>query len=362
MKKIRIMNITKKMTAGVFAAVMVLTGSSILSIKADAAVYGADGYEDTIIYTNTEYNIQDYWAEKKAPAKEGYVFGGWYEDEGNTPLTEETAKAAKTAYAKFVPAYVLSVKAQLNSGVAATDGKDASIRLVSSVDSNQYAKVGFKVLLANQVDVAEVKDTDLETTAVYKYLQVGTETYEAEKVFGTKSALFSVWRLDGFKDGWDSMIVNVTPYWVTLDGTKVEGVAKYVHVEDGLNGYISVPIHVQSSEALAAGTLLMTYPASDLELVDVEYCDTDGELRKAVELDYYDDTEGSIRIAANAKTVHTSFATDGIYANVRFSVKSESTYKGVGKGSFLDFQVSEEKFANWSEVVVADATAWNMQY
>lgn len=368
MKKIQVMNTAKKVSVSFLTAVTVLAGVLHLPMNTDAAAYGAestDRYEDKIIYDNA-YSIQSYWSaeDKKAPVKEGYVFGGWYaDDEGATPLTEESAAIATTAYAKFVPAYVLSVKAQVSS--VKDDQGRSSIRLVSSVDSDKYAKVGFDVLLANQVNVATATAKSLETTTVYKKLQVTlsdtqTREYEANQVFGSLAKKFSVWRLDGFADSWNSMIVNVTPYWITLDGTKVEGIAKYVHVEDGESGYISVPVHVQGDNALAAGVLTMSYPDS-LEVKDVEFCKVDGALVPKTELNYSDDGSGTITFAANVVNVGEKLATDGIYANVRFTVKSGSTYKGVGSGEFLHFPIKKANFSNWNEEVV-DIQAWDIQY
>lgn len=367
MKKIQVMNTAKKVSVSFLTAVTVLAGVWYLPMNADAAAYGAestDRYEDKIIYDDA-YSIRSYWsaANKKAPVKEGYVFGGWYaDDKGATPLTDESAATAETAYAKFVPAYVLSVKAQLS--YAKDEQGMSSIRLVSSVDSDKYAKVGFDVLLANQVDVADSKGK-LETTTVYGKLQVTlsdtvTKEYEAAQVFGSLAKKFSVWRLDGFADDRSSMIVNVTPYWITLDGTKVEGIAKYVHVEDGQNGYISVPVHVQDDKALAAGVLTMSYPDS-LEVKDVEFCNIDGALVPKTELNYSDDGAGTITFAANVVNVGEKLATDGIYANVRFTVKSGSTYKGVGSGEFLHFPTKKANFSNWDEKVV-EIQAWDIQY
>ena len=44
----------------------------------------ADG---ELIDQSGTYAIADYWSEttKKAPTKDGYVFGGWYAKEGDNP-------------------------------------------------------------------------------------------------------------------------------------------------------------------------------------------------------------------------------------------------------------------------------------
>ena len=132
MSKEQITSFVKKLTSGVLAIGMIVTGITMYPNQAVAAVV-----EDKVIYQEYQANeIQEkYWnANKKiAPIKEGYVFGGWFEevDEPTSktetyvgdnqhdiyynPLTEVTGNA----YAKFVPAQVLSVKAQNQKGVTA---------------------------------------------------------------------------------------------------------------------------------------------------------------------------------------------------------------------------------------------------
>lgn len=278
-------------------------------------------------------------------------------------------KETPSAYAKFVPAYVLSVKAQIDTTTAengAGDGKAASIRIVSSVDNKDYQKVGFDILLANRhkvyKDPASGKQEPLETTAIYTGLKVGNaEPIEASKIFGTASQYLNVWRLDEIIDVNDSKIINVTPYWITMDGTKVEGIAKYVHVEDGYqsNKYVSVPIHVSGGN-FAAGALKLKYPSDILKVKDVEFCNQEGALLNKAELTYRDDETGTIQFVANAPMVGQLFAEDGIYANVRFTITG-SGYGGVGSGQFLDFIVSDESFCDWEEAVVV-ISAWDIQY
>ena len=116
----------------------------ILSLSGNAAVA-----EDKVIYEEVG-SIANYWKadNKTAPVKAGYVFGGWfktstanavgaeaYVNGGATsyyaPLkstelnTDEDADCdyTGTAYAKFVPAQVLSVKAQ-NSAATVTNSTE----------------------------------------------------------------------------------------------------------------------------------------------------------------------------------------------------------------------------------------------
>ena len=74
-----------------------------------------------------------------------------------------------TAYAKFVADEILGVKAQLNKGAKETDDK-ATMRFVTSVDSLDYSKVGFKVKKRSSGEVR-----DKQFTSVYLEL---SENYD----------------------------------------------------------------------------------------------------------------------------------------------------------------------------------------
>lgn len=362
------MNFMKKMAAVLCIAVIVMAGVVVAPVTADAA--GA-----TVFYEACD--IGKYWSksQKTAPIKDGYVFGGWYTKttEGETTVytalkeaditTDENGVAnVEDTYAKYVPAYVLSVKAQNESGTSKDDDKDSSVRVLSSVDCKDYQKVGFKILINNKNELftGESGTEPLETTKVFTGLVVGTDTdnpLTPENIFGSESHFLSVWRLDGIANKFDAKIINVTPYWITMDGTKVEGLSKYVHVEDGYNGYISVPINLCDIKEVAAGTLTMTYP-SGLTLVanKVEF---DGVFPKG-EMSVYDDGNGTIKIVGNADTVNTVKVADGIFANLRFTA-DESVYSGAGKGTFLSFTVIDEKFCDWDEELIT-IDAWDIKY
>ena len=317
--------------------------------------------------TYVSLRMADYWstAGKTAPSKPGYVFGGWFTKSGNTytaikaadVTTDGDGKAnVADTYAKFVPAEVLSVKAQNASGTVASDGTAASVRVISALDSTDYQKVGFKVLVNNKNDLGT-----LETTQIFNGLQVegdSSSPYSAEDIFGAPAAYLSVWRLDNIADKYDAKILNVTPYWITMDGTKVEGLSKYVHVEDGYMGYISVPVNLYDVKAIAAGKVNITYPAG-LTLVE-DKVEFDGVF-KGTESAFYDNGNGIIRAVGNAETVNTAKTAKGIFVNLRFKADSTDVYPGAGKGTFLSFSVTGEDFCDWSKKDVT-IDAWDVQY
>lgn len=363
------MNSIKKFTALLCAVAMFISGIVVISTEAKA--------EDAGIYDQVEYDasysIADYWTTntKTAPVKQGYVFGGWYTkpedtyialEEGNITTDEDgKASVADTVYAKFVPAHVLSVKAQNESGTAENDGQRASVRIASAVDSTAYQKVGFNILINNKNKL--YKDTanktgELESASVYRYVKAGDESYSAEQIFGAPAQYFNVWNLTGIADANDAKIINVTPYWITLDGTKVEGVSKYVHIEDGYKGYISVPVSLNVPQEVAAGTVTITYP-DGMTLVE-DKVEFNGVFPGAEATFSVDTKTRTIKIVGNAETVDSYNVDKKILVNLRFTADS-SKYPGIGKGTFLSFSIENEVFYNWEEKpVVIDV--WDVQY
>lgn len=365
------MKFIKKFTA--LSCIFAIVLSSFLGASMEA--YATDT-NSTDIATQVEYesaDIAQYWTidTKKVPTMPGYVFGGWYIKSGGeyTALTEaevkETADASGKAsisntYAKFVPAQVASVKAQNAYGTKADDGVNANLRVVSAVDSKNYQKVGFTILVNNKNKLTSENGGELETTQIYSGLKVegdSSSPYSAQAIFGEPAAYLSVWRIDNIKDKYDAKIFNVTPYWITMDGTKVDGLSKYVHVEDGYEGYISVPINLYNAQKVAAGEITVTYPEG-LTLVE-DKVEFDGVFPGS-ETTFYDDKNGTIKIVGNAETVDLYHTDKSILVNLRFTADS-SKYAGVGKGAFLTFTVSDEDFCDWNvEAVTIDA--WDVQY
>ena len=372
----RINDVIKKLTVSVLAVVMVVSGIVIMPETAEAETATADA----VVYEDRTSDFQVKWkadGSGSAPSKAGYVFGGWFtgnETDGYTALNVETATAklaeenlTEGVIAKFVPSYVLSVKAQINEGVKKGDEEAASIRIISSVDSKSYQRVGFEVLLNNAIPLyQDDNNTPLETTRVYGGgLQVGNDTKDVRtpnQLFGPASKYISVWRLDDIIDDNDTKIIYVRPYWITKDGTKVEGLAKYVHVEDGYKGYISIPINLHTAELVAAGQLEMSYESDKIEIAKDEAGNMLVEYGKMFdEMAFNGDTAGSIKFVGNTSKA-TEVSADDIYVNVRFKKTSESTYKGAGKGEFLTFTVNEEEFCNAAETMQETVDAWDIKY
>lgn len=333
----------RNLMIGFIAVAVILSGSIMISKTASAEEIVVPAQNDIIyVKDETKYDIKKYWSEseKKAPVRKGYVFAGWYEDTNESEtsvLTEEEAKTATEAWAKFVPDYVLSVKAQNEEGTALGDKKNNSTRVLSSVDSDKYLNVGFDIWLANKKQLvdADTKTAPLITDRAYTNIMVGEKTVSATDTFGAASKYFVVWRLDNIADVNDGKIIYVRPYWVTMDGTTVYGLAKYVHIEDEYLDYISVPVNLMTGEAIAAGVVEMEY--SGLTFVGFET----GRLLKEMAANYA--TDGIVRMAGNAENEEQEVFADGIYANLRF-VKPGNTDPNT-----LIEMPEDADFANWEE-------------
>lgn len=351
------MKLVKKLTAGLLAAGMLVTGCMYTSKPVTAAVA-----EDEVIYESVD-NIGAYWktSEKKAPVKAGYVFGGWYKkvDTSYVALrssdlnTDEDVDCDYTgeAYAKFVPAQVLSVKAQNSENMSTEDGAGAisgdnagHIRVLSSLDSLDYQKVGFEIRLANTG-----ADKGGETTKVYSGIQVGSSNVQANAVFGGVSQYLSVWQLDKIDTPSNcNKIIYVRPYWVTLDGTTVKGLAKYVHIEDCYKNYVSVPVNILNEDAvaqMAAGAVNMTYSNDGFKFVEVEA----GRILPEMESNQSGTT---IKMVGNA-AYNEYNAGETLYANVRFEKPAS------GSATFENTMV---QFCDWNEELVTVTEKWDIKY
>lgn len=331
-----------RLLAGIFILTMSIATVIVIPNETQAAVV-----EDKIIYDDS-YDITKLWDETspKAPVKEGYVFGGWYSEakEGAYLTSDEAAEAIK-AYAKFVPARVLSVKAQNVAGTVESTST-TQVRVISSMDSKDYAKVGFDIWLANRTQLFKDKEakTPLETDVFYDGLLEGTTKKKANEIFGGVSQYLSVWQLANVQNSNYSKIIYVRPYWITMDGTKVEGLAKYVHIEDEYKDYISVPINILTREQIGVGVMSMSYDQS-LTVVGFEAG------RLLPNMDFLQNGN-SVNMTGYAETVNENEIADGIFANIRFQKPSTTT----------NFTMNISSFCKWDETPQESVKAWDIRY
>lgn len=353
----RIRELTKKVTIGILTIAMTLTGIGVSMIEAYAAT--AYDYEDAITY-ETVNDASTLYEKKEAPTKQGYVFGGWFSDaQGTTQIIDE--ENPTTLYAKFVPAYVLSVKAQNFMGVG-TGSTSAKLRVVSAVDnSNHYKNVGFDIYFGNRTDDGYVKNA--EQTTVYSKIKVQTKTYTPEMVFGdqAENGAFNIAEIGNIKSGSFTSTIYVKPYWTTNDGTKVYGLGKYVCVQDGIDGIISIPINLSTAQQIAVGMVEVTYPTT----LKYYECQAGSRLLSKMSIKV-DETNHTIKMVGNTTSVSATGgveANSDVYASLRFKV-AEGCEDDVTVGETrLNFTINKAMFCDWGETLYdLSAYAWDIQY
>ena len=147
---------------------------------------------------------------KVAPAElGGKVFAGWYTDDAyRTPAVLSNVQENRTLYGKYVSYNYLRVEYQRNSFLQGN-----SITLLSAVDGRGFAETGF-VINGKRVAVPQLTER--------------FRVFTAQMVFGrsvSRDALLMTmpYSLQGLQRG---AAIEITPYWVTSDGTTVYGEAR----------------------------------------------------------------------------------------------------------------------------------------
>ena len=380
---------TKRFIAGLLATAMVITGISVAPKQAKAEVSIGIGYEDWSVRYQEAKNLVD---SKSAPEFEGftdavtetvvdenaaYLFGGWYVIEDDcTDGVDDGFVAVKTSadiqnsvniygtelsvFAKWVPASMLSIKAQ-NNYDAKTAGS-TNTRLLSSVDCLDYQTVGFKVQLKNDPS----KDLGLmETTKVYEKLSYKTENGTVKEtapsdVFNDEASYFVVWALKDIASAYYNEIIYVKPYWVTADGVTVYGLPKYVHVIDGINKYVSVSVNLtdlSKDNAVAAGVFEISYNSSKLKLATIENGKAVETGRVFGELEYAD-KGGKLKFAANVSNINNNAEENDIYVNLRFELLSGDIEH---KGYHFEITENSEDFCD-KEETKKTVNVWDVLY
>lgn len=382
---------TRKVIAGLLVAAIGLAGFCFAPNNVEAAVASDviyevfaetdlgnapafDGITEGLLTKEEAYALanEEEVSFKTVDAKAEYLFGGWYYLGESEDGDYELCPAADENYqyiiggmefvdnyglyfAKWVPASILSVKAQNTAGTDANTS-ETNTRIISSVDSLDYLAVGFEVLLNNKT-----KLDGIETTKVYDQLIGSGAPYTAEQIFGNGASHFVVWRLTGIEKINYEKIIYVRPYWITADGVRVDGLAKYVHIEDEYNGYISVPINlnVLSTAKVAAGVVEISYPAG-LELVEDEV-----ETGRVFEEREFADKGTTVKIAANVQDINNNKTANDIYMNLRFKVTDISKLDANGDNMVhteCDFEIQgTPDFCNNAEEKVT-IDIWDVLY
>ena len=166
--------------------------------------------------------VSTYRESNTYPSKDGYVFAGWYQDAAfQNPVTDTTPETG--AYAKFVDADVLTVRCQLKKDTL-IESPATELRVITSVDSLEYQEVGFEIKAGGKQLVTTSKTV---YNKIYGYVDETQKEYVPEDVFSkTDSKYFMTKKLVNIPRTEFDQVFQITPFWTTMDGTKVHGTLK----------------------------------------------------------------------------------------------------------------------------------------
>lgn len=441
---------------------LVVLGNTIAPMEVSAAEEGTTGsfgkeeVVDKIVYEAVDVSVFEGLFGVEAPEKVGYYFGGWYvnqPDEGETDAdctaikyTSQKEEIVKdnpngVVYAKFVPSYMMNVKVQNSAKIQKTNSKGNSwekafieknstlfdatnttkIRMISAIDSTRYQEVGFHVFVNGNRAWAKVESKYNKT--VYSKINIANSdgvierSHTAKELFGLNSENYDpkliIANFSNIPEkGWKTSIF-VRPYWVTFDGIEVRGNGRYIHVEDGIKGYVTVPINLQGNseelEGIVAGTLDVKYDSTKLTYVDTiqfndgEYKDTGYKagadlntviVKQSSVIDENNSNLTKIKCAAIRKiagdmeeitpneyaakkrvgsttsdeyknsAANTYEAVNNMYVTLRF--KPTEAYKN--EGGFLEFYISNTTFCDYGDTEVNNKEkivpidVWDVRY
>ena len=182
-----------------------------------------------------EYKVKDADGKDTDQTKEHkYIFAGWYkaettttkaDDDGDvqttTKMTPYDKMPEETAYAKFVDANVLGVKAQVTLNTTSKSEK-TDMRFLTTVDGLNYQEVGF------DINYNKGKTIHVSSDTVYKEVLASIEGVAAKKdpaktMGNDLSSYFLAHTITNIPQTAFTKEFNVIPYWITYDGTTVHG-------------------------------------------------------------------------------------------------------------------------------------------
>ena len=228
-------------------------------LKNGFGIYSPSGNK-VMIRNDATYQSNPYYYEdissyrgatKSAPETPiGYVFSGWYAD----PEYKEyigTDVTSGNAWAKFVEDDVLSVKSQVKVTTtdANGDGKldvtsnSTDLRVATTVDGLEYRRISFYLqkqkdgIYGTKFDTATVSDENARMVyeKLYALEDKTTVTEHKPTIFTWQSDYFKTFTITDIPSSDYATKIKVTPYWITMDGTLVEGKVVETCVDDYTN-------------------------------------------------------------------------------------------------------------------------------
>ena len=384
----------KKCTTVLLALTLVISGVALMPNKAQAS----EETEKVVKFQDVDYStFEDCIDDKKAPVctlennvaedkKVGYLFAGWFTKEGNPIKEKADANNAETVAAKFIPSYLTGIACQVkaNAGVEGVD--KTNLRIVSLVHSTNYEAVGFNVYgrddyngdgLVDEWVMYQYSSTTTnkaQSTKVYSGLQVyklddsnnlvaDGEPKTPADIFGADAEgfKFTTMNLSSIPEASYNTIMAIKPYWITLDGTVVEGMGEFDRVSDSklVNeeaDVVNVSVNIKDASAIAAGMLDVSYSTLNFKYLGADY----GRVFEEMEVNP-DEVNGIVKCVGNVEDVEAnSTKANEVYVNLRFQKTAENSLaKGAAEFSIT---IPEKGFCDIDENTVTDLSVWDIKY
>lgn len=310
----------------------------------------------------------------------GYLFAGWYEigSDGasvGSVITSADEVTAEQVYAKFVPSYLAGIACQVDLN---EDADKRNMRVVSLVHSTDYLATGFNVYGRYDADDNGTNETEWTMykystdpenpnkaqgktvyQGLYQYAEVDGELKKQlknpEDVFGADAAndfYFTTVSIAGIPEAYHNATMAVQPYWITKDGTYVEGMGEFNRINDYEDKIVNVSVNLKEAGAIAAGMLDITVPNDfSYTAVEVEKGRVFAEMTSS-------QNSNIIKCVGNVKELVDNTDANEVYVNLRFSVDDLS----ILEMGTTEFTVINKGFCNIQEEYDKEVQTWNIRY
>lgn len=161
-----------------------------------------------------------------------YIFAGWFDTKYSTTTTITSSKVSGPAYAKFIPASLLTVQVQLGGGTT-LDSPSTYIRIVSTVLDLNLSKLACSLKFGNE-------ETKIYTSnSIYYGLYAGADYKFFAKDINPFATYISAVVPDAIENKYFSDILTIKAGYITIDNTLVLGSSYRCRIEDGITAEIN---------------------------------------------------------------------------------------------------------------------------
>ena len=268
-----------------------------------------------------------------APQYDGYLFAGWVNKSSSTVISQasEIGESDDVA-AKFMRADMSRIACQLNLTDEETPSK-RNMRMVSIIDSVNYRAVGFNVYGRRASDGVEwlmygygVEGRTAQSTKEYSGLKKYTSDVEftiitPSDVFGSEAEgyKFTTVQISNIPSTYFDAIIMARPYWITKDGTYVEGLGEFNRISDGtpanpLDRIVNITVNIKQATTIAGGMLNVSYDKTKFEYQGADYGRVFSKMR-------FSDSGNAVKCTGVVTTASNTANPNDAFVNLRFKRK-----------------------------------------